>query len=1489
MRILLIFCSLLFIQQFSNAQILKKFSDKPDEYFSQLDEYMNRTKRKDCAQAYKNFEKLTDDLIISEAQLQAIINTGNKMLYRRMVAYPYFVNYFNTLSEIITSDSSKFTFDEWNKLVDTILVTTRKSKHIKFNAFLDFTNALNNKNAIYASRARIWKANANNLNIVFDNDKLKIDLDNVNLTAITNGDTLTIYDTKGIIYPLEGIWQGEKGKVTWERAGLGPNDAYCTFGKYDVDLAKSGLEIDSVKFYFNTFLQKPLSGKLTDKLVTGYKKGITSYPRFSSYEDNITIKNLAPKVDYNGGFSLYGQKTIGSGVGSKDASLKFYDANDKLVVKAFSSRFAISKTEQIKSSQATVTIYFGEDSIYHPGVALKFTLNNRKLKLTRGTGTIGKTAFFDSYHQMEMYPEIFEWSIDSTKINFKMASAKGTVSTNFESANYFDANKFLKFQALSDNNPISIVKEIAEKYGVRKILADDIAKRMNPSYTVESIRRLLYKMVEDGFIYYDQSKELVTVKEKAFTYVFANRDLIDYDVIDIESKTPGNNAVLDISTGDLELYGVSSVKASESKNVAIQPENGQITMKKNRDMVFAGKIGQVFVGRLDYFGHGFFFDYDDFKMSLEQVDSLVIQVPSETELAFDGQPKLLPLTSKIENLKGSLIIDSSNNKSSRFLYPQYPSFESLTESYVYYDDPKVEGGVYDRSNFYFKLDPFRFDSLDTFNPRAVEFEGTMISGDMLPDFRGTLHIQEDLSLGLETETPEFGYPIYGGRGRFSGDLQISNKGVKASGTLTYLSSTSTVENAMFFPDSIRASIGEFNLRKASYGGVTVPAVLTNNVAILWQPYNDEMKIRKNDGAFDFYKNKAKFNGTIILSPNGLSGDGTMKWNRGILNSKYYNFTTNDFTADSSDFQLKSKSSEKLAFKTTNVKSYINVLNDTATFTSNYKEEMTSEFPILGYKTSISDFAWDAKRELMHFQGDGESESKFVTTDTTIDQIVFHGSKAQYDVNKNTLDIDDVEFIEVADANIFPDSGEVEVRVSSGIRTFKNSVIIANRDTKYYTFYDAVTKVKTGNSYIADGSLDYINMVKDTQFLRFKNIDVKKISDTIYQTIASAEIDAKNKFEWNPSLKFEGNINLNASNKLLNFDGFAKIDTPYSTLGSDWFSFNNHIDKDSFYIDLFEPKNKNEEKLFAGMILSKDTTTMYANFLSPKKEEDDISVFTADTLLHFDNNEGIYYIGEKEKFFNDTNKLKGNYLKYNTKKGRLFGEGSIDLGLKLGAMTGVYAGNATGNLKDTTFSFRIMTGFTFLFSEELLEIMKIDFDNLSFDQDDIDYLEPYFARAVSELTNDKKTERITRKMLVDGVFEKPEDMSQFTLFFPDLKLVWNPESNSFISKGKVGVGSIGEHEINKYIDMYIEFGRRNSGGTFNMYFKLTNKDWYFFSYNNLILNVISSNVEFNNLLVAIPPKERKTKGVINKAPYIYTKCTEFEKQTFLDRILPYYRK
>ncbi len=144
--------------------------------------------------------------------------------------------------------------------------------------------------------------------------------------------------------------------------------------------------------------------------------------------------------------------------------------------------------------------------------------------------------------------------------------------------------------------------------------------------------------------------------------------------------------------------------------------------------------GRLFAGLALFEGKNMYFNYDKFQVEFDSVRHLDFYLPNRFYRPKTNQPTANAMNSTIERVSGVLLVDAPNNKSGKDTLPTFPSLQSKKNSFVYYDRKETQKGVYTRDSFYFKLDPFSFNGLDSYTKDQLKFKGEMTSGHHFPAF-----------------------------------------------------------------------------------------------------------------------------------------------------------------------------------------------------------------------------------------------------------------------------------------------------------------------------------------------------------------------------------------------------------------------------------------------------------------------------------------------------------------------------------------------------------------------------------------------------------------------------------------------------------------------------------------------------------------------------------------------------------------------------------
>lgn len=1450
-----------------------------------LNAFMTSNKMEQNINTMNAFEKVVKEGKVPDAWFPKMAMNCNSMSERNMTPFTHYIPYLNAVMNAAQTKQTDAHFIAWSDFISDIIEGQKKGDNNGFLKAIDFSIGFFQDGSLLATPAKSWKVIVTDYKFESGGLRPYISFPTTTVLGCIKGDTLSIKQTAGDYYPLETKWEGKSGRVDWARASLDPNKVFCTFKNYSINTSNFNYTVDTVTFTHTEYFKTTLSGKLIDKMVSSADSGTMSYPRFQSYDMGMTIKDVAPNVSYTGGFSLNGVKVLGYGTPEEKAMLSFYSRDGKTkVLSAKSANVSIKKGEELGADKAEVSIYFGTDSIYHPQLSVVYKIQKREIRLLRGETGMGKAKFTDSYHNHEFQTDAIFWNLDSSTLNLKILSGAGQKPGVYESVNYFQKELIRRTQGYASYEPLSILKRMYEKTGSREINATELARTLDPNLKEGEIKSLLYTLVENGFILYKEDLGVITVRDKTLNYVLANAKKIDYDIIHIKSAPQTGNDFIDLKSSNIDLKGVKEVPISDSAFVYFQPKNNAISLQKDRNMQFDGL---VYAGRMDMFGEKYKFQYAPFTIDLTKVDTMRINVPDSLgRLDEDGNPILQPIRSRIENLKGLLEIDAPINKSGRTRLPQFPRLYSREKSYIYYDDPTVAKGAYARKDFYFELEPFRLDSLNSFSMDMINWKGKLQSGGIFPDIKDSVHIQRDGSLGFKSETPPGGYELYKGKGKYWGKFELNYDGMKADGRITHSTADFTSHDIRLYPDSMLGTTDTIRIAK-TFEGVKTPSVFGTSEKIFWRPKADSMHINmmNKEQPFTMYDDSTtSFKGNLLLTAKDLRGNGLLDWSEATLESKDFAFHTMDLAADTAALNIKS-TGDKVTFKTPNVNAKVDFKTRIGDFVSNQKN-IPTEFSYNQYTTAINQFKWFMDEKILDFKAPPGGPGEYFTS-TRPDQkgLKFLGKRATYSLITSVLRVEQVPEIRVADASVIPDSGVVIIEAEAKMHQLVNATIVADTINKTHRIEHATVDIYSKEELKGFGEYKY-NTKDIKEIITFDDITCKKEREgerkkahDIWQLTAKTTIDKEKNFVIYPNVNYTGDVNLLSANKLLNFKGYAAIGLKHAGANTSDFLIDQDVNPDKLELKYTtETKNANGNYVSAGIHLNamEEAQEMYPTFLGSKKDPNDITLFKTNGIATI-NAAGEYQYGDEKKIKDKA--PRGNVLTYDDKKGTAKAEGDFDLGVKFGLIKTKAVGYADVMLDSAKYKFNLTFGIDANIDPKLQERLEFYMTGDNVDLADINYENEKQRKTIQMLTDEKDDKKLLEEFeKVPVLVKRPKDFN-YNLVFSDVNFVYDSFDVSLRSVGKIGVAMIGKKAINKKLEGYIEFQYKGGADVFIIYLQTGTKDWVYFEYHPGTLGVLSSYDDINTGLGAIAPDKRRITGE-NKRFYMYTLGSSMNKTDFV---------
>ena len=1357
---------------------------------------------------------------------EKIAEVSNRILKIKAPVYPAFYDFLNVQLDLYKRTQSLQQIHDWILCVETVLNEQRRLKDV--NDFITFTSSLVNKNNLYESRSAVWEFPPNtdfsfrvqekSVAVVF---KTPFDL-----TYNSQSDANVISRTTGTYYPVENKWVGKGGRIDWGRTGLSEAKCYADLANYEAITKFPKFTADSVSFTHTDYFKTPMLGKVEDQLSGRVEAEKYVYPRFRSYTKEFVIKNLFPDVNYQGSFMMNGSKFLTSGVSGMTSTMIFHRKGVPFLV-VESPNFSFDK-DRLTSKSASVAIYLGEDSITNVGVEVNYRNANREVRILSDKGRNFNSPYEDSYHKMNIYCENIIWRIDEDKIYL---SNTGQLNTNsgiqLESANYFSSHRYREIQGIETVSPLQRVAKYAESRKTNEFYIDEFAKHIKMD--IMQAKTMIHNLAKYGLVSFDANENRVYIKEKMFNYTRSQARATDYDVININSEVPsGENAVLDLKNNDLLVQGVRGISVSDTQNVIIRPERGNVIIKKNRDMLFSGKIT---VGQFDLFITDCFFDYDKFKLELPRVDSLSFYTSS-----FTNDQMLMRVQTTINDMNGEIYIDMPDNKAGHKKSKDYPTFNSVDYSYAYYESPSIRGNVYTKDRFYYKLDPFTIKNMMRTKPDNLVFTGVLHSAGIFPEITEPLRVQPDYSLGFVMQTGDKGLPAYGGKGHYYNEVDLSNKGFLGRGKITYLCSETHSKDIVFLPDSVRVTTDTFFVKEqTNFADANVGRARER-----WYPYQDIMYVYSLQEPIRMYKNEAYLTGNVTLEPKGMSGSGKTTIREMDLTSDLYAFNQNDMSSQSTELKL--HSGEKVAFHTQGVKSNVNFKTRLGEFLSDSLSR--AELPIIQYAAYIDKFVWNmdkhevalsnSKRESdaavanLDLRGLADKEmpgALFVSTNPSQNGLNFNAIHALLKYREDVLMPEKVYAIRVADVLIAPGNKNMTIRAGAKIDEIPNSKILADTLNRYHEFYNALVTINGKQSYKASGDIDYIDENNKKQKIHLADIGTAAKPVTIAKgTIAEAD-----KFLLSPAFGYMGSVTVVPDNSYYTFAGGVQLQhlCKSSEEVLPFTRFSATIDPKSIYIPIAElPVDVNGERVTASILFDKTTLSPYAAFLTSDRAADNEFIGVSG-LLTYDKSKKSYKIGSMEKL-EDPEYATGSYLVMEKDNCNVSGEGKIKFEAIGQENVNIMAyGKMDVNNTKTEAKINTTFGFTFPFLPLAVDLMgSYIFDDLSPSPADLD--DENLRKALCEYLGVDKGNTMYNELLAYGDFEKKPKEFNHTLFFNNIKLTYSP-SLGYHFNGMASLGSVGKFQVNKMIRTKMQIAKIRNSVFLKILLEITPDHWYYFSF------------------------------------------------------------
>lgn len=1455
---ILLFIYLIF--SFPNAvfsQESDSLSKNSEEFFAQVSEILMNIPSKTLAEKSEilinRFHPVWSAGRFNKEEKNSIREVIEKMRSKKMRTYPQLYDYVYSLMLLGESKQLPKSIISWHAYVLLLLDDTKTKP---FDNFMDYSKALLEDDILFKKKSLSWYHRKAKFSFFLDTNFL-IKFNKLTLVGATSKDSSLINNTSGVLNYNTLEWKGTSGQIEWNRFGEDFADKlFVDFNDYLINLKQSEFTIDSAVLTDKRFFKNSMQGEFSERVLSNNANNKTSYPRFKTYLDDYKVENIFPNINFSGGFELKGLKLYGIESENEKAILELI-FNDAIVGKIYSNAFRFDDFK-LESAKSEIYFYFENDSLFHPNLRLKYNNEDKQLVLYNENEGSKMIPFFDSYHQLDIYVQALYWKLDEDEMYFKkIRSVNNNNKAAFVSSNYYSLKDFYRLQGIDEINPMYVIENYLKTYNVEEIQLNALAAFMKKP--PEQVSAMLIGLSNKGYLVYDTKKEQAVIKDRLKYFLKAKAGLTDYDVIRLESNVSAKpNASININTLDLDVYGVPFVQISDSQEVYIFPYDKTISFKENRDFNFDGYIR---LGLLDFYSRSTTFVYDSFMFNMNFVDSLAFWVNIHDSIRHIDS--LVRVKNVITDLNGKLYIDEPNNKSGLKQFPEFPIFNSEEESYVYYNKKFIQDSTLIPERFYYTVDPFIFDSISTFSTDGLAFSGTLTSADIFDPIQEPLVVTNDYSLGFVHFTPENGYGVYDNKGVFYSEINLNNNGFKGNGKLDYLASEVQSEEFIFYPDSL-TTIGHNFESLANADNFNFPAAQGDTVDILWKVDTNLMTVNSIKEPFILYNNST-FEGTLKVNPNFMKGEGAFYFDQSEVISRELNFMYSKLTADSAIFNLRDVEGEDLIFKSSGYFATIDFENQQGLFKNLYQNSFI-EFPFNKFISTLDIMEWDMYNDKLNLSSNLNKNyqaldtlddlslidyalagPEFISINPEYDSLRFFAGKAEYNLNNYVINIEGVRMIKVADAAIFPADNAITVVRNGLIPTLKNAIIIADTVNKFHNFYEAEVNIFSKHNYSATGFIDYVDRNKVHQPIFMNSIGVN--NDL---TFATGSLPPGDIFFLSPEYFFTGDISVDAKNKNFKFTGGYQINQECLSLEGSWIAFDNYLDANNIFFDLKSNSlGIDSTRTIFGMAYSNQRGNFYPRIFQELLSNSDIVVVDALGRMDFDSTTSSYRVGSKERLNNGL--IDDNLVELETNRCILKSDGILNLGLDDNMFKTKTAGEIIHKIIPDSTYINASLLLDFYFDKKALEMMA---DSIRLTNNKpVSPSEGLFPVFLKKIVGTERSALMLTELALYGQIKKIPDELKHSMIFTDLHMRWDKKSKSFVSIGKIGLGTILGQPVNKYIDGYVQIEKGRTGSGINIFLRPSKEQWYFLSYKYGILQVLSSDNTFNMYIEELKPEKR----------------------------------
>ncbi|MGV3587346.1 MAG: hypothetical protein ACO1OF_10110 [Adhaeribacter sp.] len=376
-------------------------------------------------------------------------------------------------------------------------------------------------------------------------------------------------------------------------------------------------------------------------------------------------------------------------------------------------------------------------------------------------------------------------------------------------------------------------------------------------------------------------------------------------------------------------------------------------------------------------------------------------------------------------------------------------------------------------------------------------------------------------------------------------------------------------------------------------------------------------------------------------------------------------------------------------------------------------------------------------------------------------------------------------------------------------------------------------------------------------------------ETLPHTEALATVTEKDKFLIAPGVGYKGNITMSSNQQLWNFDGYVKVAVSGEAGASDWFPYKATVNPAEVKINIEAPKTADGTPLKTGLHVSVASNKLYNTFVSQKKDETDLDIFEVEGQLAYNKDRKEFKLGKEARIAGQ--EYSGNLMTFNDSTGIANYEGKFNLiqpskTLKLEA-----AGAATAKPKVNLYVLNALLAFDLNMPEQALNAMATALANNAGNAPEAITDNSLMLNKLAQFVPAKDAQAFADQSKYTPL---PVFSSKFqkSFVFSNVELRWSDSTKAWYSKNMLSLSNMLKKDINAQVPGYIEIKRGPESDIVTVYLQPNPGLWYYFTYNNSVMMVASTDDEFNRLVTSKRNSGLLTAEEIEKNQFV----TDYQK-------------